>query len=279
MRIMSKIKNPVCLHFHIFKNAGTTIDWTLKKFFLNQHLTMDEQAKSPTEIFSWHQVIDFLNKHPTVKAFSSHLIRFPIPENTQFHFLPIVFIRHPIDRAFSIYSFLKKDSDNSITSLVAKTGSLEEFIKWNLKIKKYAGLRNFQVFFLSHSVNDDSLVNSDDYVLAIERIQKCTVAGIVDRLDESLVVAENFLKPYFEKIDLSYKKQNVSKDRIGSILQRLEFNKQEIGEELFSELISHNNFDLQLYNDVNENLNKQIATISDFDEKLLNYQERCKKLQ
>jgi hypothetical protein len=268
----------VCVHFHIFKNAGSTIDWTLKKNFGSDHITMDDQAKSPDEIFEWDRVMRFLKQYPEVKAFSSHIIRFPLPENDLYDFLPMVFIRHPIDRAFSIYSFKKRDTDNAIATIVAKTGSFKEFVEWNLSIKKYTVMKNFQVQYLSRDNYDFIPINDNDYKLSLTRIQNCFIIGVVDRIDESLVVAEESLKPFFNKIDLSYMKQNVSQDRKGNLNERLAHTKEILGSSLYAELENHNKFDFRLYESANDELNSRIAQIPNFDTKLDNFKERCKKL-
>ncbi|MCV0393503.1 MAG: sulfotransferase family protein [Nitrosopumilus sp.] len=271
-------KQPVCLHFHIFKNAGTTIDWILKKNFSKNHLTMDDQATNPAEIFNWENILNFLQKHSDVQAFSSHIIRFPIPEKSSFHFLPMVFIRHPIDRAFSVYSFKKRDSDNSIATIIAKTGTLKEFVNWSLSLKKYAVMKNFQVLYLSKSSYDNNPITLEDYHLALKRLQNCTVLGIVDRLDESLVVAEEELKKFFPKIDLSYKSQNVSHDRKNTLEERINDGRKKIGENLFDKLLSFNKYDLELYNFGNDELNQKIQKIHDFNNKLIDFRNRCQKL-
>ena len=91
-------KKPICLHFHIFKNAGTTIDWILKKNFGKQFVALDH--KKPGEILSWKEVLSHIDGQKDVKAFSSHQIRFPLPQSDRYNFLPMIFIREPIDRAF-----------------------------------------------------------------------------------------------------------------------------------------------------------------------------------
>ena len=78
---MKESKKPVCLHFHIFKNAGTTLDWILDKNFSENHLTLDDLEDRGARL-QWDDVLKFLEKNPDVKAFSSHQLRFPIPENT-----------------------------------------------------------------------------------------------------------------------------------------------------------------------------------------------------
>jgi len=273
---MSDLKNPVCLHFHIFKNAGTTIDSILEKNFSNQAVRID--IEKPAEILSMDIVLSYLKKNPRVKAFSSHQIRFPIQKNLDPYLIPILFIRHPIDRIFSIYSFNKRRMDDRTTAIhEAKIKTLEEYIEWSLKRKKNAVVRNFQVMFLSKNDNK-SECNKKDLELATTRLRNCSVLGIVNRLDESLVVAEENLKKYFPKIDLSYVPKNVSEARRGTLQQKLDKERTEIKEKLWKELISKNELDLQLFSLANDELDRRINATDSFEKKLNSFQSRNKKI-
>jgi len=271
-------KNPICLHFHIFKNAGTTIDWILQKNFMKHYFALDD-TKKPNRILQWDYVIDFLKKQEYYpKGFSSHQIRFPLPQNSEFEFLPMVFIRNPIDRAFSIYYFKKKQIDDSIGSVSARSMNLSDFIEWNLSRENYLPMKNFQVFFLSRQDNS-SEINLDDLVIAKNRLKDCKIIGVVERLDESLVAVEEILRPYFQKIDLSYIKQNVSLERVGNLAERLEQGRSDIGNTLMDEFIQKNKFDSLLHKFANEELDLRIKNIKGFESKLEDFNNRCKNLK
>jgi len=273
---MSASKKPICIHFHIFKNAGTTIDWILKKNFGKNHLTMDYQATNPAQIFSWEQVLNFLKKYPDVKAFSSHIIRFPIPEDTPFNFLPMVFIRHPIDRAFSIYGFQRKRTDSDRPGIIkAKELNLNDYIKWNFKVKKFRPMKSFQVLYLSHK-DTKSVVDENDLKMAIKHMKECPIIGVVDRFDESMVLAEEVLQYDFPSIDLSSVKQNISKERMGDLTQRINSEKSKLNESVWKQLLKENELDLELYRKTNEELDNRLNKIENFNEKLTNFQKRCK---
>jgi len=276
-KIVETNYNPICLHFHIFKNAGTTIDWILQKNFKKHYFALDD-TKKPSRILQWDYVIEFLKKQKSYpKAFSSHQIRFPLPQNSELEFLPIVFLRNPIDRAFSIYYFKKNQTDDSIGSTSARSMTLPDFIEWNLSKEKYLPMKNFQVFFLSRQDNS-SEINLDDLVIAKNRLKDCKIIGVVERLDESLVVAEEGLRPYFEKIDLSYIKQNVSPERFGNFEERLEKGRSDIGNKLMEELIQKNKIDSLLHEFANEELDLRIKNINGFESKLDDFKNRCNNL-
>jgi len=267
-------KNPVFLHYHIFKNGGQTLEWILEKNFSKYAIRID--TEDPGGILSNDVLLDCLNKNQKIKSISSHQIRFPVPESTSFHFIPIMFIRHPIDRAVSVYYFNRKRTDLN-TKAVQKTKSLDlnEFLKWNLENKTYKVLKNFQVLHLSKT-NVNSDVVDIDLQLAKNRLKQCEILGVVDRFDESLVVAEELLKQNFSDIDLSYIKLNVSPNRRDKLSKRLDDLKSLVEEEVFSSTEKVNELDLDLYATTNMELDNRLKKIKNLDEKLEDFRNRCR---
>jgi len=268
----NKQKRKIIIHFHIFKNAGSTIEWVFEKNFKNKTLSID--GKEPGEIISLDKVINIIKKKPNVKMFSSHQIRFPMPKNIEIDFLSLLFIRHPIDRAFSIYYFKSNQTDDSIGSKYARSLSLKDFIAWNLKLNGYMVMKNFQVLFLSDK-NTREKVDERDLDLAINRMKSCDIIGIVDRMDESLTVAEHFLQKYYENIDMSYISQNVSAERSGNITDKLKKEGKVIGTSILEQLSKVNKLDFELYQETSKELDRRIEKIENFEKKFENFKDRC----
>jgi len=270
-------KRTICLHFHIFKNAGTTIEWIFKKNFSKNAVSLD--TKDPKGTLSNQFILDYLKQNPTVKSISSHQVRFPTPEANDFYFIPILFLRHPLDRAISIYTFnrRRKDANERPGVKKAKSLNLNDYLDWALKRKKFMVIKNFQVLFLSDK-SVESSVETSDFTIASKRLEDCQIVGVVDKFDESLVVAEDFLEKYFNKIDLTYKKQNVSYKRSGDFFHKLQNGNLEIDDNVFDEFSQKNNFDLKLYEKTNEELKKRIKKIDNFEKKLSDFQQRCKNI-
>jgi len=178
---------------------------------------------------------------------------------------------------FQFIILKKKQIDDSIGSVSARSMNLSDFIEWNLNKEKYLPMKNFQVFFLSREY-DSSDINLDDLDIAKNRLKKCKIMGVVERIDESLVIAEEELRPYFYKIDLSYIKQNISPDRVGNLEERLAKGRSDIGNTLMDELIHKNKVDSVLHEFANEELELRIKNINGFDSKLEDFKNRCKNL-
>jgi hypothetical protein len=109
-------------------------------------------------------------------------------------------------------------------------------------------------------------------------MKSSSIIGVVDRMDESLVIAESFLKQEFPKINLAYIKQNVSKERKGTIIERLKHSEDNLGADLKNRLIEYNKLDMQLYHSANKEMDKRKEKIKDFERKIKDFERRCKDL-
>jgi len=278
---MNKVDRPIILHFHIFKNAGTTIDWILKKNFGNQAAELSNPDHDA--IINMRVLQYYFELHPNVKSLSSHQFRFPIPQVAGLYFIPIVFVRHPIDRIYSIYHHFRRWEENHEFYKRAKELTLKEFIEWYLQSDDYSiinngTMKNSQVCFLSDLL-DLSQISLHHLDLAIQNTKSCQILGVVERTNESLVLAETILKNHFDNIDLSYISQNVNPERHDDYKKRIELFREAVGDKLFDKIMQNNEMDFQLYQEANAELDKRIKSLKDFELNMSDFVERCKKLQ
>jgi hypothetical protein len=102
----------------------------------------------------------------------------------------------------------------------------------------------------------------------------------VEKLDESLVCAEEALRPLLgDVVDLAYVPQNVSGDREADLAARLEKGRADLGVALTDELTARNENDFRLHTLASEELAKRTAAIPDFEHKLADFRDRCTQLQ
>jgi len=71
-----------------------------------------------------------------------------------------------------------------------------EFFRSCLDSNFYFIMKNFQTIILSSRDNHHE-ANSDDFNQAIQRLKDCTILGLVERFDESMVLAEEILRDCF----------------------------------------------------------------------------------
>lgn len=273
--------NKICVHFHLFKNAGTTVDWSLKRNFGNHFFSMDD-GKEPRGHYSAKDVNVFLRNHPLCRALSSHKIKFPLPENKNWEFIPIVFIRNPIDRIMSVYQFEKRQKELTPGSKMAKKLDLKQYIHWRLQDGYISVITGFQTFYLSwyKGIRAKGRTLCDkDFNRAIKQLQSCSVVGVVERMEESMLLAEIILKRHFNGIDMSFVGQNVTIDRKDNIEDRINMLKDEIGPELFSDMFALNKYDIALHEYTNKLLTKQIEDVPNWKILMEEFRSRCRLLK
>jgi len=267
-------KRDIIVHAHIFKNAGSSFDSALKELFMEQFVDHrdDQQIVRGKEEY----LINFLDQHQNIQAFSSHSIHFYPKNNEKYNLYPVYFVRHPIDRIRSVYSFEKKQVPaNTKGSKKAKELNMNDYISWYMKDDSPFTIRNSQTIFLSGL--GPGVANMDKkYIKALVNLKNIFLLGIVDRYDKSMVVFEEYLKNIFPSIDLSYIRRNITDtDTQSTVDEKAQKLLSQLDEKLQKEVLQKNEYDLKLYSKANELLDQKIADIDNFEQKLQNFEDRC----
>ena len=93
----------VVLHYHIYKNAGTSFDHVLTHNFGDRHELFD--GPYPFFTIDQEQLDRIIMRRPQAVAFSSHQIMLPPPSSLDYRALAAIFVRNPFLRIASIYRF------------------------------------------------------------------------------------------------------------------------------------------------------------------------------
>jgi hypothetical protein len=235
----------VILHYHIFKNAGTTIDSILQNNFGAGFAYLHGQTHD--SMVTNADLFDFLLAHPEIKALSSHHLRFPKPESDTLFFFDAIFLRHPLDRLRSMYDFYRNMTEENGDPLAkhAKHLDLGRFIA--LLLTRYPHLVNdSQVNCLARSGFYTRPPSRADLEKAHRIVADAAIPGVVDILEISLKAAEYYLRPAFGPLKLEGQRQNVSPDRAESLDIRLQRMEQACGREIYQTLLDMNSLDLEL---------------------------------
>ena len=91
------------IHYHIFKNGGSTIAALLEREFKSQFVSL--HGPCGCSILRNDQVSDFFEENRQVAALTSHHLRYPklqVPEVVVFDWC---FLRHPLNRIASLYTY------------------------------------------------------------------------------------------------------------------------------------------------------------------------------
>lgn len=264
----------VLVHFHIFKNGGTTFDHALKREFRRGFAEFD--GDRPRYVHIPDEITAYLRDHPKVLALSSHHLRFPLPQVADLRLLPALFVRHPLDRMYSIYRYERKQKSESPGSIHAKKFDFPDYVRWRLEQGSSNLLCDYHATVLT--CNPRLGLKEPDLALARERLQSATVCGTVDRMEDSLALAERQLARHFPGIDLATTPQNVTSGRKATMAERMEDAERACGSELFADVAARNTMDLELYGLAQDLLEQRIDALPDGPAHLEDYRSRCLQL-
>ena len=264
----------VLVHAHIFKNAGTTFDWALKRSFGDAFLDHRDDAEMRKGAA---YLVPFLEANPHICAMSTHQFRRPSPASATCRIIPVFLIRHPIDRIGSVYEFERRQRPDTAGARMAIQASFNDYIRWRMQPDSGATIRDCHTRYCCSvptavHITDELLQDAEQY------LQDEAVVGVVDRYDESMVCAETRLATIWPAIDLSYIPQNVSSGYERSLQQRIDDVKGRMNDDVLALVAEHNRRDMHMYKLANRMLDEMCARIPDFGTRLQAFRDRCAAL-
>lgn len=235
----------VLIHYHLFKNAGSSIDAILKNSFANNWFAFDPE-KPPFHLTS----VDLgriINENPDTVAFSSHSIVPPLPMG-EFTVYPLVVLRDPIARVMSAYIFEWKKQ----LFLDSPKGTLAEYIVEKFSKPRANAIEDFQAIRLSVAdpVKPSSdLKQPDDLILqsAMAFISSLPLFGLVEKFQASLEMISSEYGPVFPELVTENIERNVTQSTGTPMHIRHQKIHDLVGNELYDELILRNQMDIKLY--------------------------------
>jgi hypothetical protein len=233
----------VILHYHIFKNAGSTIEDILDHSFGERFAKLETAAQEG--LISNPELVRFFDARPDLRAFSSHQVRHPLPEASGYLFFDVCFLRDPVDRIRSIYTYFRqKPNPADAMSDLANRTALGDFI---------AGMiHDFPLFVKNVQVNllacagDSDEPEPRDLDVATERMLATSFLGVVDCFDQSVAAGAHALRCAFPELDCARPAVNVSDGLRGTVASRTGKLRQACTPEVYQELLRLNALDLQL---------------------------------
>lgn len=235
----------VIVHYHLFKNAGTSVERLLKQSLGSAWRSWD-RPESGAKI-SGQELQTWLEENPQIKAVSSHQLVPPVPHGG-FHVTPVVFLREPLSRVRSAWLFEWQKQQG----LAEPKGTLADYIEEKFKQKNASVIANFQVSRLSNLNYDDvrqrlHRYNNELLPAACQFVDSLPFVGLVERFSDSLQLLADCTSERFPDLVVQEHRENVTDSSASSVEQRIDSLRREIGNELFDELCVRNRLDLQLY--------------------------------
>lgn len=180
----------VILHYHLFKNAGTSLDGILRENFGSRWVTAEFSTATGDNS---PQVADWIEAHPDAVAFSTHTAMGPIPRIDGVTIISVMMLRDPVARIRSAYRFERKQQADTWGAELAKSHDLEGYVRARLDRPRDRQCRNFQTQRLA------SLVPGDEPELAraTRAMARLSVVGLVEHFDKTMGQLTGKLRPAF----------------------------------------------------------------------------------
>ena len=168
----------IILHYHLFKNAGTSIDSILQDNFKEKWVTQEFKNSLNTTPL----VEQWILENPEAIAFSSHTMNGPVPKIEGIQIISIMMLRNPIKRIISAYKFERMQNASTWGSQLARELSFEDYVVTRLKTSHDVQCRNFQTERLATLCPGEQT----NIQRAISALDDVSVIGIVESFDQSL---------------------------------------------------------------------------------------------
>ncbi|MEQ9465317.1 MAG: hypothetical protein RJQ10_16770 [Haliea sp.] len=270
----------IVLHGHIFKNAGTSLDWSLARSFGSAFLDhRDDQAMRRN---GGRHLAEVLADKQDLVALSSHHLPRDLPAMSGVRVHTIYLLRHPLLRIRSVYDFERAQQADTLGAQAAKRMSFREYVAWRMEPDTPPTIRNFQTLYLAKNKRSSTRSSRilPRFVDALAFAQSLPVVGIVELYDQSMVLLEEKLRSHLPALDLAYIPQNVSGNTAAAMSegQRVALILEELGD-LGKTVIDNNNYDLALYQAALETLTAATNKLPGFAAKLAVFRERCQALR
>ena len=240
----------IVAHIHLFKNAGTSIEASLREAF-GEHWASHDGTSSAQRL-SQHDLELFLDDHPSTQAVSSHQLRPPLSETDTYRYLPIVLLRHPIDRLRSAYEFERNQGPVSPSAKAAASADLAGWIDFHAGRGSHQ-CANFQTLSLTairNNVNGAPLMRrpiEEHVASATEFLESLGAVGIVERFVDSMDALQQWLRQEIEGFTWTGQSLNTGASTSSTLADRLDAVAAELGSSKYEELLAANQADLALH--------------------------------
>jgi len=270
--VMARRMRFVVVHYHIFKNAGTTVERILKREFPGSFARLHGPSSDAT--LDAEDLTSFLKDHPGVRAVTSHHLRYPAPVMRNVVVFDCCFLRHPLDRLDSLYSYYRKIDSTDPLCRSAHLLSPVEFVR-QLLDRSPEQVSNAQVTQIANRGAFTRPANEADLDRALQTVRNMALPGVVEMFQESMVAGEYFMRPAFPTIRLGSGPANTSRQILPGAAEREQRLIRLWGRDLHSELTRLNELDIRLTEQTGHEIRRRLSVIPAVPDRLAEFGNRC----
>jgi hypothetical protein len=270
--LMAQKMRFVVVHYHIFKNAGTTIERILDREFPGRFAKIHGPTADAT--LDAEDLAAFLKDHPNVQAVTSHHLRYPAPAIRNTVVFDCCLLRHPLDRLDSLYSYYRRIDSTDPLCRNAHRQSPAEFVR-ELLNRSPEQVSNVQVTHLANRGAFTRPANEADLQRAVQTVRSMALPGVVEMFQESMVAGEYFMRPAFPALRLGSGPANVSRQVLPGAAERERRLVQRWGWDLYEQLSRLNELDIELVERAGDEIRRRLSMIPAVPDRMAEFGARC----
>lgn len=233
---------PIIFHYHLFKNAGSSVDAILAENFPGRWVTREFVGLGPKAMHA--AVAAWIDEERDAVAFSSHTASLATASTPGVHLFPVVFLRNPIDRIASAYAFERDQPGDRFGAVLARHTSLAGYVEVRLSLVHDRQCRNYQAHRLAEYVPEQV---HDEAEAAHRAIDRLPFIGVVEAFDQSLARLQALLGGTFPGFTARPVARNVTSDPSEALDSRLRRIQAQLGTDLFDRLAELNALDTAIH--------------------------------
>jgi hypothetical protein len=248
----------VILHYHILKNAGTSLENILDRNFGECFARLDTEHRDGR--IEQTDIVEYLERHPGIEAISSHQIHYPVPLARGYLFFDWCFLRDPVDRLRSTYDYFRqRPADGDPLSDAANRLEFGAYIRGLLE-RFPEQVDNPQTNLLANGAADRETFPSD-FEPALRRMLETVFLGVVDLYEQSVAAGRYRMRALFPWLDFAQPAANVSGGLEGSLASRRARFREAVGRSVYHEVIRLNTLDFRLLRAARAEVRQRLALV------------------
>lgn len=246
----SKVARKVIVHYHVFKNAGTSIDHILKTNFTGFRWHNEEFPTTPdhesilSDRSNSRLVQKWIANHPEVVVLSSHTAVMPLPKLPETEIFPIIMVRNPIVRLQSSYLFQRQRFESGFEDRATRLAGQNDLAGYLRGLLKQGRATNFTSVRLAAAVPGSV---KQIRQRAFRALQVLPFVGVTEMFEQSMKRMELWLAPHFPAFRVLPTWQNASDQAEKPVSERLAEIRREIGAGLYAEILEANRLDIEVH--------------------------------
>jgi hypothetical protein len=228
----------VLVHYHLFKNAGTSLDHALRTSLRDRF-----EAWDPLPDAGPADLVDFLDRRPRLLAVSSHTLLLPAPEVPDLHVIPVLFLRHPLDRARSVYEYESRQDADTPWVRTAHSTDITGYVDWRLTWGngRDPTIADYQAHRLAPAGTGATILER-----ALDALDRLPFVGLVEAYAASLARLDGYVGGLPDLV-LQPVRKNATAPPDQGLAERLALLRDRLGDERMARLIERNADDLALW--------------------------------